>query len=49
MAANRANTLLEILPSALETGFSQVFPDPEPLKVGTAWRIPYTKLMTVEL
>lgn len=33
MAAHRANTLLSILPNALETGFSEVFPENEPLKV----------------
>ena len=33
MAAHRANTLLAILPNALETGFSEVFPEREPLKV----------------
>ena len=33
MAAHRANTLLAILSNALETGFSEVFPDREPLKV----------------
>ncbi|KAI9460718.1 hypothetical protein F5148DRAFT_1377366 [Russula earlei] len=32
MAAHRANTLLAILPNAFETGFSEVFPEPEPLK-----------------
>ena len=36
MAAHRANTLLGILPNALETGFSEVFPESEPLKVRTA-------------
>ena len=35
MAAHRANTLLAILPNALETGFSDVFPEREPLKVGS--------------
>ena len=33
MAAHRANSLLAILPNALETGFSEVVPEPEPLKV----------------
>ena len=33
MAAHRANTLLAILPNALETGFSDIFPEREPLKV----------------
>jgi hypothetical protein len=35
MAAHRANSLLAILPNALETGFSEVFPEYEPLKVRT--------------
>ena len=35
MAGHRANTLLGILLNALETGFSEVFPEPEPLKVWT--------------
>jgi hypothetical protein len=35
MAAHRANTLLVIFPNALETGFSEVFPEREPLKVRT--------------
>ena len=33
MAAHRANTLLAILSNALETGYSEVYPDREPLKV----------------
>ena len=33
MAAHRANSLLAILPVALETGYSDVVPDLEPLKV----------------
>ena len=33
MAAHRANTLLAVLPNALETGLSEVFPEREPLKV----------------
>ena len=33
MAAHRANTLLAILFNALETGYSEVYPDREPLKV----------------
>ena len=33
MAAYRANSLLAILPVALETGYSDVVPDLEPLKV----------------
>jgi len=33
MAAHRANSLLAILPNALETGFSEVSPEREPLKV----------------
>ncbi|KAI0297435.1 hypothetical protein BC826DRAFT_166673 [Russula brevipes] len=32
MAAHRANSLLAILPNALETGFSEVSLEPEPLK-----------------
>ncbi|KAH9988133.1 hypothetical protein BJV77DRAFT_1061467 [Russula vinacea] len=32
MAAHRANTLLAILSNALETGYSEVYPDREPLK-----------------
>ncbi|KAI0247518.1 hypothetical protein BJV78DRAFT_1380231 [Lactifluus subvellereus] len=32
MAAHRASALLEILPNALETGFSKVVPELEPLK-----------------
>ncbi|KAI0250888.1 hypothetical protein BJV78DRAFT_1154831 [Lactifluus subvellereus] len=32
MAAHRANSLLAILPNALETGFSEIVPEPEPLK-----------------
>ena len=35
MATQRANTLLGILPHALETGFSEIDPEPVPLKVGT--------------
>ena len=34
MATQRANTLLAILPLALETGFSEIDPEPVPLKVG---------------
>ena len=33
MAAHRANSLLAILPVALETGYSEVVPELEPLKV----------------
>jgi hypothetical protein len=33
MAVHRANCLLAILPDALETGFLEIFPDREPLKV----------------
>ena len=33
MAAHRASALLAILPVALQTGYSEVFPDHEPLKV----------------
>jgi hypothetical protein len=33
MAAHRANNLLAILSNALETGFSEVSPKHEPLKV----------------
>ena len=33
MAAHRANSLLAILPVALETGYSEVVPEFEPLKV----------------
>ena len=33
MAAHRANSLLAILPIALETGYSEVVPELEPLKV----------------
>lgn len=36
MAAHRANYLLAILPIALETGYSEVVPELEPLKV--EWR-----------
>ncbi|KAH9039442.1 hypothetical protein EDB83DRAFT_2228401 [Lactarius deliciosus] len=32
MAMHRANSLLDILPNALETGFSEVDPEPVPLK-----------------
>ena len=33
MAMHRANSLLAILPNALETGFSEIDPKPVPLKV----------------
>ena len=33
MAMHRANSLLAILPIALETGFSEIDPEPVPLKV----------------
>ena len=33
MAMHRANSLLAILPNALETGFSEIDPEPVPLKV----------------
>ncbi len=33
MAAHRASSLLTILPVALETGYSEVVPELEPLKV----------------
>ena len=33
MVAHRANSLLAILPVALETGYSEVVPELEPLKV----------------
>ena len=33
MAAHRASSLLPILPVALQTGYSEVFPELEPLKV----------------
>ena len=33
MAAHRANNLLATLSNALETGFSEVYPKREPLKV----------------
>ena len=33
MAAHRADTLLAILGNALETGFSECFPERKPLKV----------------
>ena len=33
MAAHRANYILAILPIALETGYSEVVPELEPLKV----------------
>ena len=33
MAMHRANTLLAILPNALETGFSEIDPKSVPLKV----------------
>jgi hypothetical protein len=36
MVAHRASTLLSILPNALETGFSEVFPEHESLKVRSA-------------
>ena len=33
MATHRANSLLAILPNALETGYSEIDPEPVPLKV----------------
>ena len=33
MAAHRASSLLAILPVALQTGYSEVLPELEPLKV----------------
>lgn len=33
MAMHRVNSLLVILPNALETGFSEIDPEPVPLKV----------------
>jgi hypothetical protein len=39
MAAHRASALLEILPNALETGFSKVAPELEPLKVSVKPKI----------
>ena len=33
LAAHRASSLLEILPVALQTGYSEVVPELEPLKV----------------
>ena len=33
MASHRANYILAILPIALETGYSEVVPELEPLKV----------------
>ena len=33
MAAHRASSLLAILPVALQTGYSEVVPEQEPLKV----------------
>lgn len=33
MAAHRASALLTIVPVALQTGYSEVFPEHEPLKV----------------
>jgi hypothetical protein len=48
VAAHRANSLLAILPNALETGFSEVTPEREPLKVCPTSRLSYTKLKTTE-
>ena len=36
MAAQRANALLAILPLALQTGYSEIVPELEPLKVKRA-------------
>ena len=36
MATHRANSLLAILPVALQTGYSEVVPELEPLKVQCA-------------
>jgi hypothetical protein len=36
MAAHRANSLLAILPLALQTGYSEMVPEIEPLKVQCA-------------
>jgi hypothetical protein len=36
MAAHRANSLLAILPLALQTGYSEIVPELEPLKVQCA-------------
>jgi hypothetical protein len=47
MAAHRANTLLAILPNAFETGFSEVDPEPEPLKVRAESMPSHTKLIAV--
>ncbi len=33
MAENRAKSLTALLPIALATGYSEIDPDPEPLKV----------------
>jgi hypothetical protein len=44
MAAHRANSLLAILPNALETGFLEVDPEPAPLKVRAESKLPYATL-----
>jgi hypothetical protein len=49
MAAHRANSLLAILPNALETGLSEVSPEREPLKVCPNLWLLRTKLKTTEL
>lgn len=49
MAAHRANSLLAILPNALESGCSEVFPEREPLKVCRKSRLSGAKLKTAEL
>ena len=48
VAAHRANSLLAILPNALETGFSEVSPEQEPLKVCSKSRSSCPKLKTTE-
>jgi hypothetical protein len=49
VATHRANSLLAILPNALETGFSEVYPEREPLKVCAKSRLSCTKLKITEL
>ena len=39
MAAHRTSSLLAILPVALQTGYSEIDPELEPLKVQLAYKI----------
>ncbi len=49
MATQRANSLLAILPNALETGFSKVDLEPVPLKVRLESKRPCVRLRGLEL